>query len=228
MLHLERLDDGVYVLHMRGGENRMNRTWLEAMNDLLDQVEADPEAHALVTTGEGRFFSNGLDLDWLQQPDTENLQEFVVDVEKLLARLLGFPLNTVAACNGHTYAAGAMLSLCHDFRVMRVDRGFWCLPEVDIGIPFTAGMDSLIKTRLPITVAHDIMVTGRRCGGAEAAELQIVHRAVAEDEVLPAAMEIAAAVGGKDRAVLGVIKARMNGRTIELLSDNAGTGPPPA
>ena len=224
MLHLEN-DDGIYVLSMSDGENRMNREWLDGMNGLLDEVEADQGAHALVTTGHDRFFSNGLDLDWLMQPQTEDIRSFVADAETLLARLLAFPLNTVAACNGHTYAAGAMLALCHDFRVMRADRGFFCLPEIDIGIPFTAGMDSLIKTRLDVTVAHDVMVTGQRFGGEDAARLRIVHRAVGEDEVLPVAIELARRVGGKDRATLAAIKRRMNGRTIELLQASEGTGP---
>ena len=134
-------------------------------------------------------------------------------------------MNTVAACNGHTYAAGAMFSLCHDFRVMRSDRGFWCLPEVDIGLPFTPGMDSLIKTRLPITTAHDVMVTGDRFGGTEAVTKGIVHEAVPEPDVLPRALELAAEVGGKDRTTLSTVKRRMNQRTIELLSDSPGTGP---
>lgn len=225
MLHLERTDDAIYVIHMRGGENRMNRTWLDGMHALLDQIEADPDTHAVITTGEGKYFSNGLDLDWLMGPDAEEFRPFVADAEKLFARLLGLPLNTVAACNGHTYAAGAMFSLCHDFRVMRADRGFWCLPEVDIGLPFTPGMDSLIKTRLPITTAHDMMVTGDRIGGTEATAKGIVHEAVSEEQVLPRALEIARHVGGKDRTTLATVKRRMNERTIELLSDSPGTGP---
>ena len=54
MIELHR-DGDVYVLHMRDEENRMNRTWLDAMNAALDEVEADPTAGALVTTGEVRL-----------------------------------------------------------------------------------------------------------------------------------------------------------------------------
>ncbi len=222
MIQLHR-DGDVYVLHMRHEENRMNRTWLDAMNAALDEVEADPTAGALVTTGEGKFYSNGLDLEWLVRPDTEDMREFVADAEKLLARVIEFPLITVAACNGHTFAAGAMLALCHDFRVMRADRGFFCLPEVDIQIPFTPGMNSLIMQRLTITTAHEVMVTGKRVGGEEAERKHIVHAAVPVGEVLPRAIEMAAAAGGKDRATLQVIKRRMYGETIDLLSNSTGT-----
>ena len=222
MIQLHR-DGDVYVLHMRDDENRMNRTWLDAMNTALDEVEADPTAGALVTTGEGKFYSNGLDLEWLLRPDTEDMRGFVAEVEKLLARVIEFPLITVAACNGHTFAAGAMLALCHDFRVIRADRGFFCLPEADIKIPFTPGMNSLIMQRLTITTAHEVMVTAKRVGGEEAERKHIVHAAVPVGEVLPRAIEMAAASGGKDRATLQVIKRRMYGETIELLSNSLGT-----
>jgi enoyl-CoA hydratase/carnithine racemase len=69
-------------------------------------------------------------------------------VEELLARVAALPMVTVAAIQGHAFAAGAMLTLACDFRVMRADRGFWCLPEADIGLAFSAGMTALIQSRL--------------------------------------------------------------------------------
>lgn len=223
-IDLERVG-AVFVLAMRNGENRMNRAWLDAMNAALDEVEDDKEAAALVTVGEGKFFSNGLDLEWLLAPDTEDMPRFVAEVERLLARVLSFPMLTVAACNGHTFAAGAMLALAHDFRVMRIDRGYFCLPEVDIKIPFTAGMDALIASRLNHTTAHEIMVTGRRYGGFDAMTKGIVHHAVGEAEVLTEAIAIAAEGGGKDRLVLRMIKERMYREAIDLLSNSPGTQP---
>jgi len=216
--------DNVFVLTMDDGENRMNQKWLDAVNEALDQIEAASDPLALVTTGSEKFFSNGLDLDWLLRGGVDMLG-FVAAVERLLARVLAAPYVTVAACNGHTFAAGAMLALAHDFRVMRADRGFFCLPEVAIKIPFTPGMNSLIMSRMTKTAAHEAMVTGRRFGGEEAAQLYIVHHAVPEDRVLPLAIEIAAEEAGKDRATLAAIKERMYSETIRLLRNSPGTQP---
>ena len=58
--------------------------------------------------------------------------------------MLIFPVPTIAALNGHAFAAGMMLALAHDYRVMRDDRGFLCLPEVDLHMPFAPGMNSII------------------------------------------------------------------------------------
>ena len=223
MITLDRSGD-VFVLTMDDGENRMNQTWLDAVNSALDEVDMAPDPVALVTTGSGKFFSNGLDLEWLFSGGAD-MPTFVADVERLFARVLAAPYITVAACNGHTFAAGAMLALTHDYRVMRADRGFFCLPEVDIKIPFTLGMNSLIMARLTATAAHEVMVTGRRFGGEEAERSQIVHRAVTEAEVLPTALSIAAAAAGKDRNTLRAIKERMYEETIRLLQNSPGTQP---
>ena len=221
MITLDRSGD-VFVVTMDDGENRMNRTWLDAINSALDEIDDSPDPVAVVTTGSEKFYSNGLDLEWLFSGGAD-MPLFVADVERLFARMLTAPYVTVAACNGHTFAAGAMLALAHDFRVMRADRGFFCLPEVDIKIPFTPGMNSLIMSRLPATTAHEVMVTGRRYGGEDAQSAQIVHRAVPEAEVLPAALAIAQAQAGKDRNTLRTIKERMFAETIRLLENNPGT-----
>ncbi|MCL3836969.1 enoyl-CoA hydratase-related protein [Aeromicrobium duanguangcaii] len=216
--HLDRRDD-VFVLNLGDGENRFHPDWVAAVDAALDEVEKAEGAKALVTTATGKFFSNGLDLDWLGS-HADQMGEYVAAVEGLFARMLGLPLITVAAIQGHAFAAGAMLTLAHDFRVMRDDRGFWCLPEVDIHIPFTPGMNALITARLAPQVAHESMTTGRRYGGADARDLAIVDRAVSEDAVLPTALEIATANAGKTGDTLGTIKARMYEETLKVLRDH--------
>ncbi|WP_209305186.1 enoyl-CoA hydratase-related protein [Blastococcus sp. CT_GayMR20] len=131
--------DAVFLLELGDGENRFHPDWIASVDAALEQVEQAEGPRALVTTASGKFFSNGLDLDWLSGHSDQH-ESYILGVHRLLARVLALPVITVAALQGHTFAAGAMLSLAHDFRVMRADRGFWCLPEADIGLPFTRGM----------------------------------------------------------------------------------------
>ncbi|MCP3973846.1 MAG: enoyl-CoA hydratase/isomerase family protein [bacterium] len=219
---LDRRGD-VFLLAMENGENRMNPSWLNAMNAALDEVDSAVGPKALVTTGSGKFYSNGLDLDALMASGSEAMAAFVADDERLFARLIASPYFTVAACNGHTFAAGAMLALCHDARVMRADRGFFCLPEVDLGIPFTPGMDALIKGRLPHLTAHEAMVTGSRYGGEAAVAMGIMGEAIPEDQVVARAVEIASGFASKAGATMGVIKERMYAELLGLLANSAGT-----
>ncbi|MGP4110358.1 enoyl-CoA hydratase-related protein [Streptomyces sp. 4N509B] len=210
--------DAVFVLDLGDGENRFHPDWLASVNDALDEVEKAEGPRALVTAATGKFYSNGLDLEWLLAHGAE-FESYASSVHALFARLLALPLPTVAAVQGHAFAAGAMVTLAHDVRVMRADRGFWCLPEVDINIPFTPGMSALIQSRLAPRVAHEAMVTGRRYGGEAALAAGIVDQAVAEDAVRSTAVETAAALAGKAGDTLGTIKARMYAPVLSVLRD---------
>jgi enoyl-CoA hydratase/carnithine racemase len=205
---------------MRGGENRINQAFLEAFHGSLDEIESSTGAAALVTTGEGRFFSNGLDLAWLGGEGRDRAPSVIAELHALFARLLAFPVATVAAVNGHAFAAGGMLALAHDFRVMRCERGFFCLPEIDLatGLPLTDGMYALIGARLSPAIVSEMLITGRRYGGSEAAVRGIVNEAVPEAEVLPRAIEIARELTGKDRETMAAIKRGLHESALEVLA----------
>ncbi len=208
----------VFVLHLGDDENRFNPDWVGAVTELLDEAAAAEAPRAVVLSASGKVWSNGLDLEWIGA-NVDRLDGFVTMVHELLARTIVFPGIVVAAIQGHCFAAGAMLALAADQRVMRADRGFFCLPEADINIPFTPGMSALIQAKLSAPAAHEAMTTGRRFGGADAASLQIVDEAVAEDEVLPRAIERAAAHVGKSPDVLRTIKERMYPGVVAMLRD---------
>lgn len=215
MATLDR-DGEVFVLDIGDGENRLNPDWLTSVGALLDEVDSADGPRALVTVARGKFFSNGLDLDWMSDhPDEAGAM--LVGVEALLARVLTMATPTVAALQGHTYAAGAMLAIAHDYRVMRADRGFFCLPEVDISFPFRPGMSALLTTKLTAATARNAMITGRRYGGSDALEAGLVDRAVAESELTAAAIEIARPLAVKAGPTLGAIKALMYGDAHALL-----------
>jgi enoyl-CoA hydratase/carnithine racemase len=206
----------VFVLDLGDGENRFSPDFVQAVTAALDEVAGASGPRALVTRATGKFWSNGLDLDWLGA-HPQDAGAFVDDVHGLLARVLALPVSAVAACQGHVFAAGAMLALAHDARVMRADRGYFCLPEVDIGIPFTPGMAALIQARLPQPVQHEAMTTGRRYGGEQAQRAGIVDDAVGQDAVLATALERAAHLAGKAGPTLGTIKEGMYAEALRLL-----------
>ncbi len=222
MIDLERAGT-VFVLRMKAGENRFNPPFLVALGEVLDEVEASAGPAALVTTGEGKFFSNGLDLAWMRAQAPPTLGPFLASFQALLARILAFPIPSVAALNGHAFAGGAMFALAHDFRVMRADRGFFCIPEVDLGLPLLPGLMAILRARLPRPVLHEAIVTGRRYGGAEAVAERIAEAAVPAREVVTRAVERAAALAGKDRTALAALKRGLYAETLALLE---GAGPP--
>jgi len=212
----------VIVLRMDAGENRFHPDMIRAWNEALDEVEKADGPRALVTTGTGKFYSNGLDLDYMMGGDCESPDEYIAGVLGILRRLLVFPAFTVAAMNGHAFGAGAQLALAHDVRVMRTDRGYFCMPEIDMRAPLHPGMTAIIQARLPHQTAHEVITTGKRYAAADALERRIVDHTAAESEVVPRAIALATEMTGKAHPVMSTLKAGMYPRTLEAFEAKLG------
>ena len=193
--------DGSAVLHLGGGANAFAAGFVDDLHAGLDEVEGVGTARTLVTTGTGRHYSNGFDIEFLGSLDGPALATFMARALEALARLLTFPLPTVAAVNGHAFGIGAMLALAHDRRVMRDDRGWWCLPEINLGMQFHPFMLALIAHRLPGSNAVEAILSGRRYHGAAAVERGIAQRTAPVDDLVRAAIEEAAPLTGKARDI---------------------------
>lgn len=209
-------DGPVWTLDLGDDENRFSPDLLTTVTGMLDEVSTSDEPAVLVTTGTGKFLSNGLDLDWLgAHPD--ELGAYVQRVQGLFEQVLTLPVPTVAAVNGHAFGAGAMLAMAHDHRVMRADRGYFCFPEVDIDIPFTPGMSALITAKVSPRTAVDSMTTGRRFGAPDAVAAGLVDIACDLAELPAAAAGLVRDRAGKKRATLGAIKSTMYADVVRAL-----------
>lgn len=221
MPYLER-DGNVFVLSLGNegqtdDENRFSHQWIDETHALLDTVAATEGPAALVTTATGKFFSNGLDTDWLFA-NLDRMHGYLDRVHSVFARILAFPMPTVAAVNGHAFGAGAMLATSHDFRVMRADRGYWCLPEVHLGMPFTVGMNALLTGRLTNQVALAAMTTGRRYGAADALVAGIVDDVAEADALRGAAVATAAELAANRTPSLPAIKRSLHAAALAGLA----------
>lgn len=215
MIDLDRQGD-VFVLRMDSGENRFGAEFIGAFDQRLDEVEKADGPKALVTIGSGKFYSNGLDLEHMMSCDAP--QAYLHSVLAILGRILTFPMTTVAAINGHAFGAGAPMAVAHDYRLMRADRGFFCMPEVDMKVGLHPALVEILKAGLPARTCHEVVVTGRRYGGLDAAANGIADRALAEADLLPAAIELAAGLAPKANPAMGVLKAGLVPQVLAVLS----------
>ena len=160
---------------------------------------------ALVLTGTGKFFSNGLDLARFGS-DPEEFLATLQELHRTVARLVNFPAYTVAAINGHAFAGGALISCALDYRVMREDRGYWCMNEADIGLVLDERLASILFNRLPRATAINAMLTAHRYGASEAKSAGIVEATSSEGELLSDAIAIASGMATKDRGAIAAHK----------------------
>ncbi|MBX3705728.1 MAG: enoyl-CoA hydratase/isomerase family protein [Pseudomonadales bacterium] len=225
MIDLTRSGD-VFTLTMNAGENRWNTAFVRAFARALDEVEASTGAAALVTaSASNKFFSNGLDLDWVRDPaahpDAGPRDPFGDEFMKLMARVITFPIPTIAAVNGHAFGAGFMLALCHDLRFMRADRGFLCANEMQLGLAIPEPELALFRHKLPLHVFFETVQLARRWTGSDAHAAGIVHATAGFDD-LPAAAHHKAA----ELAPLGANRALYRGQKERLYGENAAISGP--
>ena len=115
-----------------------------------------------------------------------------------LARILVFPIPTVAAMNGHAFGIGALLALAHDQRVQNTERGWFCLPEVDLRMRFNPFQLALVVGKLSRPTANEAVLSGRRYDGDASLAAGIVDAVAAPDDL----------VHGRDRARGAARRAR--------------------
>ncbi|MDA8139878.1 MAG: enoyl-CoA hydratase/isomerase family protein [Desulfobacteraceae bacterium] len=177
-----QIDGNVAIVTMNNGENRFSIDSVREFKALLDEIEGQTKVNALVTvSAHEKIWSNGIDLDWLlpkvQKEGLNAMNHFLVEMYKLFRRLLSMPMPTVAAINGHAFAGGAFLALSHDFRFMRGDRGWLCLPEVDLGIPLGPVFMAITRQNVPNFLLYEMQYTARRMTAQECEAHHLIMKA---------------------------------------------------
>jgi enoyl-CoA hydratase/carnithine racemase len=218
------MDEHVAVLSMNRGENRFNFDFFEGMNKILEEIEGEPEAKVLVVkSSHEKIWSNGIDLDWLipavQKEGSKVQQKFMTELYGLMKRILTFPMITIAAITGHAFAGGAFLSFAHDFRLMRSDRGWLCLPEVDINMTLGPVFIGLSKRALPMYIFEEMQYTGLRLTAEQCVEHHIVKKACHIDNLMAEVLAFAKTLT-KDRDLIRRMKLETHQDLIGIIDEN--------
>ena len=222
MIDLRR-DGSVFTLTMDAGENRWNTTFVREVATALDEIEASSGAAALVTRSTSeKFFSNGLDLDWVQAPQDHaeggDRDVFGDEFMRVMGRIITLPIPTICTVNGHAFGAGFMMAMCHDVRIMREDRGFICANEVQLGMVIPLPELALFRHKLPANVFFETVQLARRWTAPEALAAGIVQRVAPLDELQVVAQEHAEQLAplGANREIYGGQKERIFGENAAL------------
>lgn len=215
--------ESVAVLEMNcGDDNPLSPELVQALVAKLAELEEDDAVRALVLTGGGpKAFCTGLDLTWLatKANDHQAIGAYLKSINELYRRLTLFAKPTVGALNGHTFAAGLFLAAHLDFRMMREDRGWTCLPEVDINIPLLPGMIAICEAVMPPQSFRQFYYTGARFTAPQAKEMGFVDEVCSLDELLPKAVVFAAMLGKKKTRTYAEMKRRIRQPIADLLTD---------
>jgi len=217
----EKIEAGVTVLTMNyENENRMSGPFTKELREALAGLERDEQVKAVVVTGgHEKFFSNGLDLNWMGQQDKETLNSFMLDVTRFLKETALFGKPLIGAINGHTFGLGTIWASGFDFRIMREDRGWVCFPEMDINIPFLPGMIAICEHGLGKRTFREMAWSAKRYPGPEAVAVGWAREAVPKDEVLPSSIELAKFMAQKAQPAFALTKKRWAREVVRIIDE---------
>jgi enoyl-CoA hydratase/carnithine racemase len=160
------------------------------MQEAVERLGRDPHVRCVVIAGSDGVFASGADIRELDSASAEENLAYNRRLRASVNAVAALPMPTIAALNGHAIGGGLELALACLLRVASTEAKFG-LPEVKLGIvPATGGLARL-PILMPRTAAAELALTGDLITGAEAKELSLVNYAVAPDEVMPRAMELA-------------------------------------
>lgn len=173
MCSLERFGS-VLVLRLTGEtEHRFSPTLCAQVRKHL-ATAAVSDARALVTTNDGKYFSNGLDLEWTK-PEPESRVPFILrELERMVLDLLKLNMPTYAAICGHAAAGGLLFAMAHDHRIMRKDRGFLYSAAVDINFVLPPGSSALLRAKMAPKIFKDMVLQGVKYTGIMANDVGLV------------------------------------------------------
>jgi enoyl-CoA hydratase/carnithine racemase len=211
-------DGELHLVTMNGGPNTICPDWQQRMLEILDTVEADcGQGAALVLSGVDKFFCNGLNLEKLMTLAPEEMEQFGKRMAEIHKRFLVLPCPTVAAMNGHAFAGGAFMALSCDYRIMREDRGWFSVSEVDVGVPIPPAMMGILQGKLPANTARDALLTGKRYTADEAIAAGIADGKAPMDELMEQAKALASQLATKEPGIFKTLKQTWFGPMADAL-----------
>ncbi|MCB9947700.1 MAG: enoyl-CoA hydratase/isomerase family protein [Rhodospirillaceae bacterium] len=176
--------DGVatVTLNRPSVHNAFNDAVIAEMTGVLERLGADPALRVLVLRANGKSFSAGADLGWMQRMAGYSRDENLADA-RALARLMHVldrvPVPTVALVQGAAFGGGVGLIACCDIAIA-ADTATFALTEVKLGI-IPAVISPFVVQAIGVRAARRYLLSAERFDAAEAYRLGLVHRVVAPE-----------------------------------------------
>ena len=166
------------VMNRPEARNALDLTMRREMLGALDEIEADPTARVVILTGAGGHFCSGGDVKTMKKPHTAAEGRGRVELlNKMVLRLVNFPLPTIAMVDGYAVGAGSNLALCCDL-IIASDRAKFGELFCKIGLAVDGGGTWLLPRLVGLARAKELAFTGDVIDAAEAARIGLVNRVV--------------------------------------------------
>jgi len=213
--------DSVAVVKLnRGTTNPVNPELVAALSGKLNELELDQNVRSIVITSPNeKFFSIGLDIPELFKMSRDTFMEFIRSFDNLCLELYAFPKPIIGALTGHAIAAGCILALCCDYRVIASKKKLMGLNEIKLGVPIPYPAETIIRQVVGVRMAREIMETGEFYLPEALLSFGMVDEVVPIDQVLERSIERGRIIGDMPRTAYQIIKRNRTQPVVDLTGD---------
>jgi enoyl-CoA hydratase/carnithine racemase len=189
--------------------NRLEPDDLAVLRETFTRIDMDQSIRVLVLTGTGKSFSSGYHIgalaDRLANKDAPEQDRDAF--ERMVDRLEGLRVPTIAALNGSVYGGATDLALACDFRI-GVEGMRLLMPAARLGIVYYASGVRRYVSRLGVAAAKQLFLTAQPIDAAEMLRVGYLDAVVPADELMPRAEALAETlVANAPLAIAGLKRA---------------------
>ena len=209
-LAVGRPADGVVLLTLNRPEvmNAIDMALFDKLTAALADLAGDPEAHAIVLTGAGeRAFSAGFDIHEMADFDAPAMKAAFTKRDRLFWQVANHPKPIIAALNGATFGAGALMAAAADLRLGAPALRF----KITASSYGAANATWSLPPLVGVAKAKEILFTGRVVEAAEALDIGLINHLVSDGSVAEAAVEMAATIAANAPDGVQGVKRLVNG-----------------
>jgi len=191
--------------------NRLQADDLDALQKLLDRIEADPKIRVLVLTGTGRAFSAGYDLNSVAERATSAVEENSAGsaFEIVVNRLEDLGLPTICRLNGGVYGGSTDLALACDFRI-GIDTCEMFMPAARLGLHYYKSGIKRYVSRLGVDNAKKLFLTAQKIGAAEMLRIGYLTAMVPAEALDEEVDQLAGILAGNAPVAMAGMKRAIN------------------
>ncbi|QSB15652.1 enoyl-CoA hydratase/isomerase family protein [Natronosporangium hydrolyticum] len=210
---LDEQDGPVLTLTLHRPErlNAVSEPMYTALREQLARAGTDPTIRVVVLRGAGRAFCAGADLKAHagSERTLADRRGYAELAGAAVTDLVGLPKPVLAVVHGYAFGAGAELATAADFLITTPETVF-AFPELTLGTYVGGGVTMLLPQLVGLARARELLFTGRRFTGAEAAAWGLAHQAVASPELPAAVSDLTGRLADSAPVPTGLLKQQLN------------------
>ena len=190
--------------------NALSTPVLTDLNAALDEVAADQDVYALIITGAGeKSFVAGADIAEMKDKSVEEAAEYGKFGNAVFRKIETFRCPVIAAVNGFALGGGCELAMSCDIRVASENAVFG-QPEVGLGITPGFGGTQRLARLVGAGIAKEMIYTARNIKADRAAQIGLVNKVVAAEELSATVMKMAQGIAKNAPIAVAYAKKAIN------------------